>query len=635
MKPSYLLRTIIILLSFFAFSYHAMAQIYCAAGAELCDEYIINVTVAGINNSTGCGLVNGYTDYTTIVAPGTMTAGLPYQITVTNPNPYSSDVVYVWVDWNNNGLFTDAGEQYILSTVHYLVFTGTIICPASTLTGPKRMRVRMSYGQAPNPCGIETYGEVEDYTINVTNCLNDTQPPMISMLAPVTANNDPGICGRHRNNVALGIPTASDNCGPVTITNNAPTIFPVGTTTVTWTATDASNNQATSTQQVTIIDIQPPTVVAPAAVVMDNEPGQCGRSASLVSLGTPTATDNCGVVSLVNNAPTYYPVGVTTVTWTAQDAQGNMATATQTVTIRDVEKPTINAPANVTVNADANVCGRASAFNLGTPTASDNCGAVTITNSAPAVFPVGTTTLVWTATDQHGNFATASQQITVIDVTPPVITVNLFPQYLMPANRSMRSITASVTISDNCPGSRFELTSVTSNEPDAGTGPGDLPNDILAATGNQTTQFALRAETAQWSMGRIYTVNYTAIDNSGNRGTTTRWVYVPGFFFFKDGDVVFSDEASVPETPSLEQNFPNPFASSTSIVFRLPEDKAVTLSVYDALGREVSRLADGIFSSGSHAVIFEANDLPDGVYYARLMIGSEILQKKMLLVRGR
>ncbi len=163
------------------FSSTASAQ-YCAAGASVCDEYISNVTVAGINNSTGCGLVGGYSNYSA-GAPGAMTAGSAYPITVLNPvSYYPDDYAYIWVDWNNNGSFADAGEYFTTTTPNGNNFSGSILCPVGTLTGAKRMRVRMSYAVVPgNPCGNETYGEVEDYTINVTG-LGDP-PPIIALVS--------------------------------------------------------------------------------------------------------------------------------------------------------------------------------------------------------------------------------------------------------------------------------------------------------------------------------------------------------------------------------------------------------------------------------------------------------------------
>jgi hypothetical protein len=98
--------------------------------------------------------------------------------------------------------------------------------------------------------------------------------------------------------------------------------------------------------------------------------------------------------------------------------------------------------------------------------------------------------------------------------------------------------------------------------------------------------------------------------------------------------MVFSDESVIPDSPALEQNYPNPFSGSTSLVFRLPELANAVLTVHDGLGREVARLAEGSFNPGSHAVTFRTNDLPNGVYFARLTFGSRVMQIKMLLLRN-
>ncbi len=181
-------------------SHTASAQ-YCTAGVSYCDEYIGNVTVAGINNSTGCGLVGGYSNYTG-GTPGAMTAGSAYPITVYNPvSYYPDDYAYIWVDWNSNGSFADAGEYFTTTTPNGNNYSGSILCPVGTVTGAKRMRVRMSYAVSPgNPCGVETYGEVEDYTINVTG-LGDP-PPIISLTSSPA-------CGSSANQTVVA--TITDN----------------------------------------------------------------------------------------------------------------------------------------------------------------------------------------------------------------------------------------------------------------------------------------------------------------------------------------------------------------------------------------------------------------------------------------
>ena len=137
---------------------------YCAVSHANCDEYIGNVTVGTINNSTPC-TAGGYNDYTAIST--NMTIGTNYPITVTNPMPYSPDATGVWIDWNNNFMLTDDGEYTLLNNDGTgATFTGTITPPAGS-TGTHRMRIRLGWSWTPAPCGNTDWGEAEDYTITV------------------------------------------------------------------------------------------------------------------------------------------------------------------------------------------------------------------------------------------------------------------------------------------------------------------------------------------------------------------------------------------------------------------------------------------------------------------------------------
>lgn len=129
-----------------------------------------------------------------------------------------------------------------------------------------------------------------------------------------------------------------------------------------------------------------------------------------------------GSVSGVNPSITLQ-LGSHTITLTVSD--GNLNDSDNvTVTVEDQTAPSIVAPAPVTVE-QTSPAGTPAA--LGSPSVSDTCDAnPTVTNNAPAggVFPPGTTTVTWTAKDASGNFAAAEQIVTVVDMTPPVITIN-------------------------------------------------------------------------------------------------------------------------------------------------------------------------------------------------------------------
>jgi hypothetical protein len=83
----------------------------------------------------------------------------------------------------------------------------------------------------------------------------------------------------------------------------------------------------------------------------------------------------------------------------------------------------------------------------------------------------------------------------------------------------------------------------------------------------------------------------------------------------------------------LAQNYPNPFSTATSIRFTVAETGPVRLDVFDALGRRVAVLADGIHPAGTHSVIFEAGHLSGGVYLYRLQAGWTSATKAMLLAK--
>jgi hypothetical protein len=97
--------------------------------------------------------------------------------------------------------------------------------------------------------------------------------------------------------------------------------------------------------------------------------------------------------------------------------------------------------------------------------------------------------------------------------------------------------------------------------------------------------------------------------------------------------VIERTNALVPGKPELQQNYPNPFNPSTVIDYSLPGSSHVILKIYDVLGREVRTLVDVKQNAGSHNIIFQAADLPSGVYFYRLQAGAYSETKKLLLLK--
>jgi hypothetical protein len=241
-----------------------------------------------------------------------------------------------------------------------------------------------------------------------------------------------------------------------------------------------------------------------------------------------SATDDCDLtLPITNDAPPLLPLGATPVTFTATDDNGNAGSCPASVTVQDTMDPSITAPPDVV--AECTSPGGASPP-LGTPTASDVCDAsVTIANDAPAIFPVGATTVTWEATDDSGNSGTDTQQVAIVDTVAPTLSVAVSPTELWPPNHKLITITATVATSDLCDATpTIRLVSIVSSEPDDATGDGHTTGDVQgAAFGTDDRSFQLRAERRGNGNDRIYTITYSAEDGSGNTTLAQAVVKVP------------------------------------------------------------------------------------------------------------
>ncbi|HKV34133.1 MAG TPA: HYR domain-containing protein, partial [Pyrinomonadaceae bacterium] len=183
----------------------------------------------------------------------------------------------------------------------------------------------------------------------------------------------------------------------------------------------APATSAEATVSITVNDTIAPTLTAPANVTADTGAGatSCGTLVTDAQLGSATAADNAGSVSVARSgvpSGNIFPVGTTTITYTATDSAGNSTQATQTVTVMDNTVPSVTAPAPTSANAGPN--GQAAIPNvLANTTASDNCGPVTLSQSpiAGTMVGVGTHTITITVTDAAGNTTTATTTFTVRD----------------------------------------------------------------------------------------------------------------------------------------------------------------------------------------------------------------------------
>ncbi|MDO8368214.1 MAG: choice-of-anchor L domain-containing protein [Saprospiraceae bacterium] len=238
-------------------------------------------------------------------------------------------------------------------------------------------------------------------------------PPEITCPASKTVNNDPGLCAAK---VTFSAPTTISDC-PVTTACVPPSgsTFPVGTSTVTCTATDQLGNKGDCNFTITVKDAEKPSINCPANITIS-----CETSSLPGAVGSPAIADNCGVLAatfLDANVPGSCPNEFTiNRTWTVKDAAGNANTCLHVIKVEDKKSPIITCPANITVTCDT------SAAKTGFASATDNCDpSVSITRRDIHIMGdcewFCITERHWTATDDCRNTSKCVQTITK-DVTP-------------------------------------------------------------------------------------------------------------------------------------------------------------------------------------------------------------------------
>src|SRR6056297_1123334 len=286
----------------------------------------------------------------------------------------------------------------------------------------------------------------------------DVQDPIIGCPQDVTISTDAGVCEWASQAGSLAPSVAIENCGAdlqwsvenpdgSVVSDSGDVsgyVFLLGESTVTYTLSDSTGAQvAECSFRVTVEDTEAPVVSCPVDEVVVNDAGQC--STDIAALTQPGFSDNCSAVadsvfySVTNpdnsisgpfgGAMGYvFSVGVSQVEWTVVDSSGNSASCIQNITVEDTEEPTITcATLAAAYNTDAGACDYTVQGGAFDPVVGDNCAVESVSNDynatsslANAVFPVGSTPVVWTVTDESGNTATCAITVVVEDNENPV-----------------------------------------------------------------------------------------------------------------------------------------------------------------------------------------------------------------------
>ena len=362
---------------------------------------------------------------------------------------------------------------------------GAFVVPgAATATGDGVTITSPSAGVFPLGTTTVTYTATDSsgdsVSCQTTITVVDTTPPVITCPAPITAE----ATGNESAFVVPGSATAFDTAGPVTISSPAAGSYPLGTTTVTYSATDQSGNSSSCSSSITVVDTTPPSITCPAPITAE----ATSFAGAVVAPGAATGSDIAGPVTVTGPSGTAtYPLGTTTLTFTATDFVGNTSSCATAITVVDTTPPSITCSAPITAEATSFA---GAMVNPGSAVASDSASPVTVIGPGPGIYPLGTTTLTYTAKDQSGNQSSCTTTITVVDTTPPSI-----------------SCPAPITVEATLVGGAFVTPGAATASDIAGpvtiTGPA-AGTDPLGTT----------------------TVTYTATDQSGNQSSCTTTITV-------------------------------------------------------------------------------------------------------------
>eukprot|EP00057_Strongylocentrotus_purpuratus_P013735 XP_011668209.1 PREDICTED: hyalin-like [Strongylocentrotus purpuratus] len=303
------------------------------------------------------------------------------------------------------------------------------------------LKINLTFdGEGTNPGnftqGITSLSYIaEDTAGNRASCVfeivvSDNEEPAI--IDCPSSQSVPMKLGQNFATVSWTEPTVSDNSNNVTLTFNGEVTnagdFSLGITSLSYTAVDAAGNRATCMFEIVVSDNEEPAIIdCPSS---QSVPMKLGQNFATVSWTEPTVSDNSDNVTLSFDGPgeeisrRNFTRGITSLLYTAVDAAGNRATCMFEIVVSDTEEPVIDrCPSTQSVSTEPDQ--DFAMVSWVEPGVTDNSNDVTQTfngeGTNPGNFPLGITSLSYTAVDAQGNTATCMFAIVVSDNEAPII----------------------------------------------------------------------------------------------------------------------------------------------------------------------------------------------------------------------
>ncbi|MFC2114564.1 immunoglobulin-like domain-containing protein [Bacteroidota bacterium] len=643
------------------------------------DIGISRVQLASIDNTTPIGKAS-YTNYSNEQSTFLDMEG-GYTVTIERKSTYNAMNRKVWIDWNIDGDFEDAGELIgSEASANTLTWDQSFTVPLTAAVGPTRMRVAANLGNMSNdPCGTRAYGEIEDYRVIIRP---DGTPPVITLdTLPgggTTVYLEQCDC---RTYVDAGASAWDNINGPVPATYVGDNIDcqNYGTYYYRYTAQDSIGNVAFE-DRIIVVNMEKiaPEITLLGKLVDTLNFLQTYTEAGWNAFDTCSGLNNVDITGIVVNTSV---LGDYELIYTAFDKNGNSVSASRMVYVRDLEDPVISLRGYSTLDIEVHNPYVEDGVDL-----SDNyCTKLTadVTGSVD-IHTLGMYTLTYSVTDCNGNGPVSVQRVVnVIDTTAPVISVKM-PHYngetftvevgdvfyaplmnvtdnynklsemnpvfggtyitefgVNGVTNKLGSFTYTYTVIDESGNSSYiEYTiNVVDTEAPVISLEGNyvinlcrfdkIDEDNYTIKDNYDLNLTLDVPkdgsyykdyevNMYWG---FYTIIYNATDNSGNKAKqVVRYVNVQecSWYGMEENDL-----------SQLVKVYPNPTRGEFMVAIDLPQSENIVIRVTNMLGEEIDLLSENSSKGG----VFKLNlgDYSDGVYFVQVKTDNSSTVQKITL----
>jgi PKD repeat protein len=624
------------------------------------DLGISRVKFENIDQSSASGTTS-YSDFTNTQS-ATVESGVTYSITVERNTTINSMSRAVWIDYNHDGDFVDAGELVATeASSKTLSWTSSFMIPNNATIGTTRMRVGVTLGGlGDQPCG-NIYGEYEDYRLLI---IKDITIPVITLLGIDTVYIEQG------NPYVDSGATAFDNVDGV-ITGNITVIGSVdiwhyGTYQLLYSVSDNSGNAAVTRRRIVIVtpDTTRPVITmlgqTPDTIAIFNSYTDPGATAFDITSGNLTP-----FIIATSNVDTGV-VGFYHIDYSVSDSSGNTATVRRTVYVIDTVKATITLFGADTMYIEVhNTYTEPGAQATGAGGMSLN---VTISGSVDTAL-LGVYTLDYSASDFNGFVYHKVRTVIVGDTTDPTlgligpdtIIADVHDPYYDPnitmSDNYWNSTGLTVTVSNNVDIAKLGIYTVTYTvtdgsgnsstisrvvgvidrvKPDIGLVGADVIHikrwDHYVDSGyslsdNYWPNSSIRVDTLGNFPGTLETgifyIEYRATDSSGNVAYTTK-------------RIIYVDSLTTAVRPiEFEQGhlivYPNPSSGNFKISVSMPGAKTMSVSIRNTMGQELRTFSN--LQPDKDDVEINLENIAQGVYFVVVQSGDRSMIKRIIINR--